>query len=84
METKTVKAGTKFIIRDTAPQQVGEHTEKQLRQEQGRNTHPKRKGVGIPPKEDEGSKEAVKSFTQGSSSGYLFTFGQLRGFFFHT
>ena len=48
METKTVKAGTKFVIRDTAPQQVGEHTEKQLRQEQGRNTHPE-KGCGHHP-----------------------------------
>ena len=40
--------------------------------------------MGITPKEDKGSKEAVKSFIQGSSSGYLFTFGQLHGFFFHT
>ena len=39
-EAKTVKTGTKFIIRDTA--QVGEHTEKQfvyLRQKQGRDAH---------------------------------------------
>ena len=60
---KTVKTGTKFIIRDTA-QQVGEHTEKQLvqlRQKQGRDGHPERKGVGIPPNKEEPSKEAVKS-----------------------
>ena len=63
-ETKTVKTGIKFIIRDTA-QHVGEHTEKQfvyLRQKQGRNTHPERKGVGILSNEEKCSKEVVKSF----------------------
>ena len=58
-EAKTVKAGTKFIIRDTA--QVGEHTEKQLRQKQDRDAHPERKGMGLPANE-ESSKEAIKSF----------------------
>ena len=62
-EAKTVKTGTKFIIRDIA-QQVGEHTETQficLRQKQGRDTLLERKGVGVPPNEEERSKEAVKS-----------------------
>ena len=40
--------------------------------------------MGVPPREEEPSKEAVTSFTSGSSSGSLFTFGQLPGFFFHT
>ena len=43
---------------------MGEHTEKQLvqlRQKQGRDGHPERKGVGIPPNKEEPSKEAVKS-----------------------
>ena len=30
MEATTVKAGTKFIIRGTAQQQVGEHAERQF------------------------------------------------------
>ena len=85
-EAKTVKTGTKFIIRDTA-QQVGEHTGKQfvqLRQKQGRDAHPERKGVGVLPNKEERSKEAVKSLIQGSSSGSLFTSGQLSGFFLRT
>ena len=44
---------------------MGEHTEKQfvyLRQKQGRNTHPERKGVGILSNEEKCSKEVVKSF----------------------
>ena len=45
---------------------------------------PERKGVGVLPNEEEPSKEAVTSLIQGSSSGSLFTFGQLPGFFFHT
>ena len=59
---KTVRSGTKFIIRDTA--QMGDHTEKQLaclRQRQGRDTHVERKGAGVPLKEEELSKEAVIS-----------------------
>ena len=85
-EAKTVKTGTKFIVRDIA-QQVGEHRETlfvYLRQKQGRDTHLERKGVGVLPNEEERNNEAVKSFIQGSSSGSLFTFGQLSGFFFHT
>ena len=57
MEAKTVKTGTKFIIRDIAEQQVGEHTEKLfVKTEAGQ-----RKGVGVPPNEEECSKGAVKS-----------------------
>ena len=44
---------------------MGDHTEKQLaclRQRQGRDTHVERKGVGVPLKEEELSKEAVISF----------------------
>ena len=40
-EVKTVKTGTKFIVRDTA-QSMGEHAEKKfifLSQKLGRNTH---------------------------------------------
>ena len=62
-EGKTVKTGTKFIIIDTA-QHVGEHTEKKLiylRQKQGRDTHLKRKVVGILPNEEQHYKEAIKS-----------------------
>ena len=57
---KTVKTGIKFIIRDIAQQQVGEHTEKQLRQKEGRDAHPERKGVGVLPNEEERSEEAVR------------------------
>ena len=39
--------------------------------------------MGIPPGEEEHSKEADKSFTQVSSSGCLPS-GQLSGFLFHT
>ena len=63
-----------------------ESTEKQfiyVRQKQGRNTHPERKGMGILSNEEEHSKEAVTSLIQGSSSGSLFTFGQLSCFFSH-
>ena len=63
-EAKPVKTDTKFIIRDTA-QQMGEHTEKwfiYLRQKEGRDAHPERKGVGILLNEEECSKEAVKTF----------------------
>ena len=59
-EAKAANAGTKFIIRDTA-QQVGEHTEKQLRLKQDRDAHPERKGMGLPANE-ESSKEVIKSF----------------------
>ena len=41
---------------------MGEHTEKHfvyLRQKQGRNTHPERKGLGILPNEKECSKEVI-------------------------
>ena len=65
MRTETVNAGTKFIIRDTAQQQVGEHTEKQfvqVRQKQGRDAYLERKGVGVPSSEEEHSKETVNSF----------------------
>ena len=37
-----------------------------------------------PPREEERSKEVVKSFIEGSSSGSLFTFGKLSGYFSHT
>ena len=41
------------------------------------------KGWGVPLSEEEPCKEAVKAFIQGSSSGSLYTLGQLSGFFFH-
>ena len=44
--------------------------------------HTREKDVGVLPNEEEHSKETVKSFIQGGSSG--FTFDQLSGFFFHT
>ena len=85
-EATTANAGIKFIIRDIA-QQVGEHKEKkfvQMRQKQDRDAQLERKGVGFPPSQEECSKEAFKSFIQDISSGSLFTFDQLSGFFFHT
>ena len=66
---QTVNAGIKFIIRDIA-QQVGEHKEKLVRQKQGRDAHPERKGVGGLPREG-CRKEAVKPFTHSSSSRSL-------------
>ena len=51
-EAEAGHAGTNFIIRDTAQQQGGEHIETQfvkLRYKQGRDAHPERKGVGVPP-----------------------------------
>ena len=65
---------------------MGEQAEKQFayfRQKQGRNIH-RRASLQAAPKEEEPSKEVVKSFIYSSSSGSLFTFGQLSGFFFHT
>ena len=50
---------TEFIIRDTV-QQVGEQTEKLLRQKQDRDTHPDRKGVSVLRNEEEYDKEVVK------------------------
>ena len=41
---------------------MGEHTWKQfiyLSQKLGRSTHPERKGVGVFPNEEEGSKEVI-------------------------
>ena len=55
LETK-LKTGTKF--RDTA--QVGEHTEKLLRQKQGWDTHLERKGVGVLPNEEERTREVIQ------------------------
>ena len=52
---KKTKTEAKFIIRDAA--QVGKHTQKQ-----GRETHLERKGVSIPPNEENHRKEMVKSF----------------------
>ena len=40
---------------------VGEHTEEQLRQRQGRDAHLEREGVGVLPSEEKRSQEAVKS-----------------------
>ena len=62
-EAETVNAGTEFIVRHIAQQQVGEHTQKRLvssRQKQGRAAHPERKGVGILPCE-EFTTEVVKT-----------------------
>ena len=39
-----------------------------LRWKQGRKTYPKRKGIGVPPREEEHNKEAFKSFIYDSSS----------------
>ena len=39
-----------------------------LRWKQGRKTYPKRKGIGVPPREGEHNKEVVKSFIYDSSS----------------
>ena len=52
MEEETVNAGSAFIIRDAAGEQVGRHAELQvlqLRWKRGRATHPERKDVGDPP-----------------------------------
>ena len=54
---ETVITGTKFIVRDIA-QCVGKHTGKQfvyLTQNQGRDTHPEERGMGILSSEEEGS-----------------------------
>ena len=40
--------------------------------------------MGVSANDEEQGKEAVQSFIQGSSSGSLFIFGPLFGFFFHT
>ena len=39
-----------------------------LRWKQVRNAYPKRKGIGVPPREEEHNKEVVKSFIYDSSS----------------
>ena len=49
-EAKTVKTGTKLIIRDITQQQVGEHTEKQfVKTETRQRCTPGEKGCGRPP-----------------------------------
>ena len=58
-EAETVNAGTKLTVTDIEQQQGGEH--RQERQKQGRDEHSERKGVGMPPSEEELRKEAVKS-----------------------
>ena len=57
---KNCKLDKKFIIRDTA-QYMAKHTEKQvvyLRQKQGRNTPPERKGMSILSNEEECSSQS--------------------------
>ena len=84
-ELKTVNAGIKFSVRDTAEPPVGVHTEKRLRQDRSRAMmHAREKGCGVPPGEEGCRKEAAKPFTQGSSSGSLLTLRQSLGFFFQT
>ena len=84
-ELKTVNAGIKFSVRDTAEPPVGVHTEKRLRQDRSRAAmHAREKGCGVPPGEEGCRKEAAKPFTQGSSSGSLLTLRQSLGFFFQT
>lgn len=56
-----INANTKFIG-DIALHQMGEHTEKRLTLKQGRDAHLGRKGVGVPPRKEELSKEVVQSF----------------------
>ena len=64
---KNCKIGTKLITRDTA-QCLREHIEKlaiYLRQKQGRNKHPERKGMGIVLNEEECSmSEALQRHTE--------------------
>ena len=65
-EAEAIKAGTKFIVRDRAQQQMwGAHTQKWfalLRPKPGRDAHPDREGVGVPRSEEERSEGAVRSF----------------------
>ena len=63
-EAETIKAGTKFIVRDRAQQVWGEHTEVvcSVKTEARQRCTP-REGVGVPRSEEECDKEAVKLFT---------------------
>ena len=65
MKANTVNAGTKFIIRGIAQQQVGQHTRDGLfcwdRNKAEMHT-PERKSVGVTPSEEERCEEVVKSF----------------------
>ena len=64
-EADTVNAGTKFITRDTAQEQVGKHREMVclIKTEERQRCRPKEKGCGRPLSEEEHSKEAVKPVT---------------------
>lgn len=61
-EAKTVRTGTKFLIRDIT-QRMGEHTRNQFAypaQKQSRDTHPDRKGMDILSEEEECSKSEAR------------------------
>ena len=57
---------------------MGKHREKWLVKIEAQQ----RKGVGVPPSEEEESKEMVKSLIWGSSSGSLFSFRLIIRFLF--
>ena len=61
-ETETVKAGTKFIIRDSTTTGGRTHRETVclVKTERGRDVHLERKGVGVLLREEECSEETVK------------------------
>ena len=85
MEAETVNAATKFIRDSTATSRRTCREMVCLVEIAGRQRcRPREKGCGCPPSEEESSKQAVNSFIYVSSSGSLFTFSQLSGFFFHT
>ena len=86
-EAETVNAGTEFIIRDVAQQQVGEHMEKwfvQLRQKQGeRHTRGERLWVSHLVRWSTVRRQ-LSHLYRAVLLGLCLASGQLSGLFFHT
>ena len=72
------------LLLDTV--QVGEHTEKQFScdKKQGKDAHPLRKGVAVPPSEEQRSKAWLSHLYMSVLPSLCLLSGQLSGFFFHT
>ena len=61
-EAETINVCAKFIIRDTAQQQVGQHREKWfVKTEARQRCTPGEKGRGLTPREEQHSKEPLMS-----------------------
>ena len=86
IEAETVNTGTKFTIRDTTQQQLGDHIEKLLSWDRSKaEMRTQRERVWATPlvRRSAGNRP-FRSFILGSSSGLCLPSGQFSGFFFYT